>query len=80
MMPAFPPFYEKISTGYSNSVEKNSGAGEVLLKSEKGPSTGFFPDFGPFLDSFSVFSQAANSFPHDLSTAVETAVDKFTVL
>ena len=55
-------------------------AGEGVWKTGKGPSAGFFPGFGPFWVDFLLFSQAATGFPHDLSTAVETAVDKFTDL
>jgi hypothetical protein len=51
-----------------------------VWKTGKGPSAGFFPGFGPFEVDFLLFSQAATGFPHDLSTAVETAVDKFTDL
>ena len=51
-----------------------------MWKTGKGPSAGFFPGFGPYWGDFLLFSQAATGFPHDLSTAVETAVDKFTDL
>ena len=76
----FTRISRNFSTGYSNIVEKIFAAGEGVWKTGKGPSAGFFPGFGPFEVDFLLFSQAATGFPHDLSTAVETAVDKFTVL
>jgi len=50
------------------------------VENRKGAERRFFPVFGPFEVDFLLFSQAATGFPHDLSTAVETAVDKFTDL
>ena len=50
------------------------------MENRKGAERRFFPGFGPFEVDFLLFSQAATGFPHDLSTAVETAVDKFTDL
>ena len=50
------------------------------VENRKGAERRFFPGFGPFEVDFLLFSQAATGFPHDLSTAVETAVDKFTDL
>ena len=76
----FSRISRNFSTGYSNIVEKFFAAGEGVWKTGKGPSAGFFPGFGPFEVDFLLFSQAATGFPHDLSTAVETAVDKFTDL
>ena len=50
------------------------------VENRKGAERRVFPGFGPFEVDFLLFSQAATGFPHDLSTAVETAVDKFTDL
>ena len=73
---AFPGISpQAIQTLWKNFCSRGGG-----VENRKGAERRVFPGFRPFEVDFLLFSQAATGFPHDLSTAVETAVDKFTDL